>query len=169
MSTEESLRSLHFIINQTSHRKNTPTSNKSHCCHPSTQRQIPFRCNPQPPAHNLSWFPALHRTATLQSILGRRRLERFWHHIWFHIILYFCPSHHFKTSLQSLLTLNYVPWKLKFTWKATSWNCSPSQLRQIGIGVGVISVEFSQSESSSSDKLSPSFALDIIFPAPPSK
>ncbi len=83
----------------------------------------------QPPPHNLSWFNAPRRTATLRHVLeidarDRRRLERFRHHIRAHDIPYLSTLHqvyvqgphsrqYFRTSLRSLLTLNYVPRKVK--------------------------------------------------------
>jgi hypothetical protein len=83
----------------------------------------------QPPTHNLSWFSVPRRRATLRQAQGidKRnccRLERFRHHIRAHNIPYFCASHqvyvkgphscqYFRTSLRSLLTLDYTPWKVK--------------------------------------------------------
>ena len=90
---------------------------------------MPPRCNRQPPEHNLSLFSAYHRWVTVRSVLeidarDRRLLERFRHHVRVHDIPYFHSSHqvfvlgphsrqYFRTSLRSLLTLNYVPQKVK--------------------------------------------------------
>ena len=83
----------------------------------------------QPPPHNLSWFSARRRQATLTAILtpssrNHRRLEAFRHHIRAHDIPYLGASYqvyvlgphsrqYFRTSLRSLLTLDYVPRKVK--------------------------------------------------------
>ena len=94
---------------------------------------MPPRRTRQPPTHNLSWFSTPRRQVVLHRIHGlinerlrrnRHRLERFRHHIRAHDIPYFCASHqvyvqgphsrqYFRTSLRSLLTLDYVPQKVK--------------------------------------------------------
>jgi len=90
---------------------------------------MPPRRNRQPPEHNLSWFSAYRRWVTVRSVLeinacDRRLLEWFRHHVRVHDIPYFHSSHqvfvlgphsrqYFRTSLRSLLTLNYVPQKVK--------------------------------------------------------
>ena len=91
---------------------------------------MPPRRNCQPPAHNLSWFSAHRRWVAVRSVLeinahNRRLLERFRHHVRVHDIPYFQSSHqvfvlgphsrqYFRTSLRSLLTLDYVPRKVKY-------------------------------------------------------
>ena len=94
---------------------------------------MPPRRTRQPPTHNLSWFSTPQRQVVLHRVHGlidehdrhnRRRLERFRHHIRAHDIPYFYASHkvyvqgphscqYFRTSLRSLLTLDYVPRKVK--------------------------------------------------------
>jgi hypothetical protein len=90
---------------------------------------MPPRRNRQPPEHNISWFSAHRRRGTVRSVLeinahDRRLLERFRHHVRVHDIPYFHSSHqvfvlgphlrqYFRTSLRSLLTLDYVPRKVK--------------------------------------------------------
>jgi len=90
---------------------------------------MPLRRNRQPPAHNLSWFSAHCCWVVVRSVLeidahNHRLLERFRHHVRNHDIPYFHSSHqvfvlgphsrqYFRTSLCSLLTLDYVPRKVK--------------------------------------------------------
>lgn len=90
---------------------------------------MPPSRNRQPSEHNLSWFSAHRRWVTIRSVLeinahDRRLLERFRHHVRVHDIPYFHSSHqvfvlgphshqYFRTSLRSLLTLDYVPRKVK--------------------------------------------------------
>jgi hypothetical protein len=100
---------------------------------------MPICRNRQPPVHNLSWFSAPRCTATLRRILGtdarnHRRLEQFRHHIRAHNIPYFNSSHqvfvlgphsrqYFRTSLRSLLTLDYVPLKVKIPGPSVPHDC----------------------------------------------
>ena len=100
---------------------------------------MPPRRTRQPPPHNLSWFSAYRRWATLTSTLtpssrNRRRLERFRHHIRAHDIPYLGASHqvyvlgphsrqYFRTSLRSLLTLDYVPRKVKIPVRHIPHDC----------------------------------------------
>ena len=100
---------------------------------------MPLRCNRQPPEHNLSWFSAYRRWVTVRSILeinarDRRLLERFRHHVRVHDIPYFSSSHqvfvlgphsrqYFRTSLRSLLTLDYVPRRVKRPTNHVSHEC----------------------------------------------
>jgi len=101
--------------------------------HEHILRVMPPRRTHQPPTHNLSWFSTPRRQVVLHQVHGliderdrrdRRRLERFRHHIRAHDIPYLCASHqvyiqgphsrkYFRTSLSSLLTLDYVPRKVK--------------------------------------------------------
>ena len=94
---------------------------------------MPPRRTRQPPTHNLSWFSTPRRQVVPHQVHGliderdrrdRHRLERFRHHIRTHDIPYLCASHqvyvqgphsrqYFRTSLRSLLTLDYVPRKVK--------------------------------------------------------
>ena len=104
---------------------------------------MPPRRTRQPPTHNLSWFSTPPRQVALHQVhglidardrLNRRRLERFRHHIHAHDIPYFCASHqvyvqgphsrqYFRTSLRSLLTLDYVPRKVKIPVHHLPHNC----------------------------------------------
>jgi len=100
---------------------------------------MPPRRNRQPPAHNLSWFSAHRRWATIRSVLeidahDRRLLEQFRHHMRVHDIPYFHSSHqvfvlgphshqYFRTSLRSLLTLDYVLWKGKIPTSHVPHDC----------------------------------------------
>ena len=100
---------------------------------------MPPRRNRQPPAHNLSWFSAPRRWATIRSILeidthDRRLLEWFRYHVQVHDIPYFHSSHqvfvlgphsrqYFRTSLRSLLTLDYVPRKVKIPTQSVPHDC----------------------------------------------
>jgi len=99
---------------------------------------MPPRRNRQPPAHNLSWFSAHRRWATIRSVLeidahDHHLLERFRHHVRVHDIPYFHPSHqvfvlgtqhqYFRTSLRSLLTLDYVPGKVKIPTSYVPHDC----------------------------------------------
>ena len=95
---------------------------------------MPPRRTRQPPTHNLSWFSTPQCQVVLHQVLhglidelerrDRRRLERFRHYIRAHDIPYFCASHqvyvrdphscqYFRTSLRLLLTIDYVPRKVK--------------------------------------------------------
>ena len=91
---------------------------------------MPHRRIRQPPSHKLSWFYIPRRQASLYQLQGiiderdRRCLEKFRHHIRAHDIPYLCASHqvyvqgphsrqYFRTSLRLLLTLDYVPRKVK--------------------------------------------------------
>jgi hypothetical protein len=91
---------------------------------------MPHRRIRQPPSHKLSWFYIPRRQASLYQLQGiiderdRRCLEKFRHHIRAHDIPYCRASHqvyvqgphsrqYFRTSLRSLLTLDYVPRKVK--------------------------------------------------------
>jgi hypothetical protein len=86
---------------------------------------MPPRRTRQPPIHNLSWFSTPRRQVVLHQVYGlinerdrrdRRRLERFRHHICANDIPYLCASHQvyvLRTSLRLLLTLDYVPRKVK--------------------------------------------------------
>jgi hypothetical protein len=100
---------------------------------------MPPRHNRHPPAHNLSWFSAHRRWVTIRSVLeidahDRRLLERFRHHVQVHDIPYFHSSHqvfvlgphsrqYFRTSLRSLLTLDYVPRKVKIPTSHIPHDC----------------------------------------------
>ena len=100
---------------------------------------MPPRRNCQPPAHNLSWFLAHRRWVAVRSVLeidahNRRLLERFRHHVRVHDIPYFQSSHqvfvlgphlrqYFRTSLRSLLTLDYVPRKVKIPTNHVPHEC----------------------------------------------
>jgi hypothetical protein len=102
---------------------------------------MPPRCNRQPPAHNLSWFSAHRHWVAVRSVLeieahDRRLLERFRHHVQLHDIPYFHSSHqvfvlgphlrqYFRTSLRSLLTLDYVPRKVKIPTNHVPHECCP--------------------------------------------
>ena len=97
---------------------------------------MPPRRTRQPPPHNLSWFSAPQRWATLTppSSRNRCRLEKFCHHIRAHDIPYFHASYqvfvlgphsrqYFRTSLRSLLTLDYIPRKVKLPVHTLPHNC----------------------------------------------
>ena len=100
---------------------------------------MPLRRNRRPPAHNLSWFSAHRRWVAVRSVLeidahNRRLLERFRHHVRVHDIPYFHSSHqvfvlgphsrqYFRTSLRSLLTLDYVPRKVKMPTNHVPHDC----------------------------------------------
>ena len=104
---------------------------ESHCRQLRYEKRMPPRRNRQPHAHNLSWFSAHRCWATIRSVLeinahDRPLLERFRHHVRVHDIPFFHPSHqvfvlgphlrqYFRTSLRSLLTLDYVPRKIKIS------------------------------------------------------
>jgi hypothetical protein len=110
-----------------------------HCRQPRYEKRMPPRRNRQPPAHNLSWFSAHHHWVTIRSVLeidthNRRLLERFRHHARVHTIPYFHSSHqvfdlgphlrqYFRTSLRSLLTLDYVPRKVKIPTSHVPHDC----------------------------------------------
>jgi hypothetical protein len=105
--------------------------------HEHILRIMPPRRTRQPPAHNLSWFSAPRCWATLHLRIKEhdcRRLERFRHHIRIHDIPYFCASHqvfalgphsrqYFRISLRLLLTLDYVPRKLKIPVRQLPHDC----------------------------------------------
>ncbi len=91
---------------------------------------MPPRSTCQPPTHNLSWFSAPRRLTTIHQVHGiiderdRHHLKRFRHHIHPQDIPCLCSSHqvylqgphsrqYFRTSLRSLLTLDYVLRKVK--------------------------------------------------------
>ena len=100
---------------------------------------MPPRRNRQPPEHNLSWFSAHRRWVAVSSVLeiethDRRLLEWFRHHVQNHDIPYFHSSHqvfvlgphsrqYFRTSLRSLLTLDYVPRKVKIPTNHVPHEC----------------------------------------------
>jgi len=96
---------------------------------------MPPRRNRQPPAHNLSWFSAHRRWVAVRSVLeidthNRRLLEWFRHHVRVHNIPYFQSfvlgphlRQYFRTSLRSLLTLDYVPWKVKIPTNHVPHEC----------------------------------------------
>ena len=100
---------------------------------------MPPRRNCQPPAHNLSWFSAHRRWVAVRPVLeidahNRRLLERFRHHVRVHDIPYFQSSHqvfvlgphsrqYFRTSLRSLLTLGYMPRKVKIPTNHVPHEC----------------------------------------------
>ena len=106
---------------------------------PPSRSRMPTRRNRQPPARNLSWFRAPRRIATLRRVFGidarnQRRLEQFRHHIREHDIPYFTPSHqvfvlgphsrqYFRASLLSLLTLDYVPLKVRIPGPSVPHDC----------------------------------------------
>ncbi len=100
---------------------------------------MPPRRNSQPPAHNLSWFSAHCHWVAVRSILeidthDHRLLERFRPHVRVHDIPYIHSSHqvfvlgphsrqYFRTSLRSLLTLDYVPRKVKIPTNHVPHKC----------------------------------------------
>jgi len=101
---------------------------------------MPPRRNRQPPAHNLSWFSAPCCWTTIRSVLeidahDRCLLKRIRHDVvQVHDIPYFHPSHqvfvlgphlrqYFRTSLRSLLTLDYVPRKVKIPTQHVPHDC----------------------------------------------
>jgi len=100
---------------------------------------MPPRRNHQPPEHNLSWFSAHCHWVAVQSVLeinthDRCLLERFRHHVQNHDIPYFHSSHqvfvlgphsrqYFRTSLRSLLMLDYVPRKVKISTNHIPHEC----------------------------------------------
>jgi hypothetical protein len=100
---------------------------------------MPPRRTRQSPPHNLSWFSAYRCWATLIPTLtpssrNCRRLEMFQHHIPTHDIPYLGASHqvfiigphsrqYFRTSLRSLLTLDYVPRKVKIPVRQLPHDC----------------------------------------------
>ena len=120
-----------------------------HLCKAQTSRHehilrvMPPRRTRQPPTHNLSWFSTPRRQAVLHQVHGlidkrdrrvRLRLERFCHHIRAHDIPYLCASHqvyvqgphsrqYFRTSLRLLLTLDYVPRKVKIPVHHLPYDC----------------------------------------------
>jgi len=93
---------------------------------------MPPRRNHQPPEHNLSWFSAHRRWVAVRSGLeinthDRRLLKRFRHHVRNHDIPYFHSSHQVFVlgphSLRSLLTLDYVPRKVKIPTNRVPHEC----------------------------------------------
>jgi len=100
---------------------------------------MPPRRNRRPPTHNLSWFSAHGRWVAVRSVLevdahDRHLLEQFRHHVRVHDIPYFHSSHqvfvlgwhsrqYFRTSLRSLLTLDYVPRKVKILTNHVPHDC----------------------------------------------
>ena len=116
-----------------------PTSPSNHKVANATSQQMPPRRNRQPPAHNLSWFSAPRRQATLPTAPAieardRHRLEKFRRHIRIHDIPYFRASHkvlvrsqhsrqYFRTTLRLLLQIDYVPKKVKIPAPAIPHDC----------------------------------------------
>jgi len=100
---------------------------------------MPPRRNRQPPKHNLSWFSAHHRWVAVCPVLeikthDCRLPERFRHHVRNHDIPYFHSSHqvfvlglhlrqYFRTALRSLLTLDYVPRRVKIPTNHVPQEC----------------------------------------------
>jgi hypothetical protein len=105
--------------------------------HEHILRIMPPRRTHQSPAHNLSWFSTPQRWAALHHGIDehdRRHLEKFRHHIRVRDIPYLRASHqvfalgphshqYFQISLRSLLTLEYVPRKVKIPVRQLPHDC----------------------------------------------